>query len=120
MPAGRGRRRHLTIFDLFDKDVNMRAVGIIPARLNSSRLPRKLLLDQTGKPLIQHTWEAACRARSLSEVIVATDSAEIAQAVERFGGRAKMTGEHPSGTDRIAEVVRRSCRDAEVVVNIQG
>jgi 3-deoxy-manno-octulosonate cytidylyltransferase (CMP-KDO synthetase) len=98
----------------------MKVVGIIPARLQSSRLPRKLLLDQTGKPLIQYTWEAACLAKSLAEVIVATDSPEIAAVVRRFGGRAEITGEHPSGTDRIAEVARRACPDAEILVNIQG
>jgi len=83
-------------------------------------LPKKLLLDETGKPLIQYTWEQACRAKSLASVIVATDSDEIARSVRRFGGRVEMTGEHPSGTDRIAEVVRRSCRDAQIIVNIQG
>ena len=62
------------------------------------------LLADTGKPLIHHTWEAARRARSLAEVIVATDSSEIASVVRGFGGRCEMTGEHPSGTDRIAEV----------------
>jgi 3-deoxy-manno-octulosonate cytidylyltransferase (CMP-KDO synthetase) len=98
----------------------MRATGIIPARLQSTRLPQKLLLAETGKPLLQYTWEAACRAGSLDEVIVATDSAEIATAVRAFGGRVELTGEHPSGTDRIAEVVRRSCLAADVVVNIQG
>jgi len=98
----------------------MKVYGIIPARLQSSRLPRKLLLDQTGQPLIQYTWEAARRAKSLADVIVATDSSEIAAAVRRFGGRAEMTGEHPSGTDRIAEVARRCCPDAEILVNIQG
>lgn len=98
----------------------MKVYGIIPARLQSSRLPRKLLLDQTGKPLIQYTWEAASRANSLAEVIVATDSPEIASVVRRFGGRAEMTGEHPSGTDRIADVARRLCPDAEILVNIQG
>jgi 3-deoxy-manno-octulosonate cytidylyltransferase (CMP-KDO synthetase) len=97
-----------------------RVVGVIPARLQSTRLPRKLLLDQTGRPLLQYTWEAAGHARSLSEVIVATDSAEIAAAVRAFGGRVEMTGEHPSGTDRIAEAVRRACPDAEIIVNIQG
>lgn len=98
----------------------MRAVGIIPARLHSTRLPRKLLLAETGKPLVQHTWEAARQARSLAQVIVATDSLEIAAAAQRFGGRCEMTGEHPSGTDRIAEVARRCCSDADVLVNIQG
>ncbi len=98
----------------------MQAIGMIPARLQSSRLPRKLLLAETGKPLIQYTWEAASRAECLSEVIVATDSAEIAEVVRGFGGRCEVTGEHASGTDRIAEVVRRCCPDTDLVVNIQG
>ncbi len=98
----------------------MRVYGLIPARLQSSRLPRKLLLSETGKPLLQYTWEAACRATSLAGVIIATDSPEIVDAVSEFGGRCELTGEHPSGTDRIAEVVRRSCLDADAVVNIQG
>ncbi len=98
----------------------MSVVSLIPARLESSRLPRKLLLDQTGKPLIRHTWEAACSVDSIDEVIVATDSPEIAKVVRDFGGRAEMTGEHQSGSDRIAEVVRRCCPEAELVVNLQG
>lgn len=98
----------------------MAVYGLIPARLESSRLPRKLLLSDTGKPLIQYAWEAAREAGSLDEVIVATDSGEIASVVRGFGGRAELTGEHPSGTDRIAEVVRRCCDDAEIIVNIQG
>jgi 3-deoxy-manno-octulosonate cytidylyltransferase (CMP-KDO synthetase) len=98
----------------------MRVYGIIPARLQSSRLPHKLLLADTGKPLLQYTWEQSCRAKSLHGVIVATDSDEIARAVRGFGGRVEMTGEHPSGTDRVAEVVRRSCHDAQIIVNIQG
>ena len=96
----------------------MRVVGIIPARLQSKRLPGKLLLEETGKPLIQYTWEAAARADSLAEVIVATDSAEIASRCARFGARCDITGEHPSGTDRIAEVARRTKGD--IFVNIQG
>lgn len=98
----------------------MRVTGIIPARLQSTRLPRKLLLDDTGQPLLQYTWQAACEATSLDAVIVATDSPEIAESVRRFGGRAELTGEHPSGTDRIAEVARRCCPEAEILVNIQG
>lgn len=98
----------------------MRAIGLIPARLQSTRLPRKLLLDQTGKPMLQHTWEAACESDAISEVIVATDSEEIAEAVRQFGGRAELTGEHPSGTDRIAEVVRNLSLSTEIIVNIQG
>jgi len=98
----------------------MAVYGLIPARLESSRLPRKLLLSETSKPLLQHTWEAVRSATCVDEVIVATDSPEIAAVVREFGGRAEMTGEHNSGTDRIAEVVRRCCSDAEFVVNVQG
>lgn len=96
------------------------AWGFIPARLASTRLPQKLLLRDTGRTLIQHTWEAARAARTLREVVIATDSPEIAAAVRGFGGTASLTGEHPSGTDRIAEVVRRDYPEAEVIVNIQG
>lgn len=98
----------------------MRTIGVIPARLASSRLPRKLLLAQTGKPLLQYAWEAACRANELSEVIIASDSEEITSVARSFGARVEMTGEHPSGTDRIAEVVKRACPDADLIVNVQG
>lgn len=97
-----------------------RTYGIIPARLGSSRLHRKMLLAETGKPLIQYAWEAASRAQSLSEVLIATDSEEIARAARGFGARVELTAEHPSGSDRIAEVVRRACTDADIIVNIQG
>ena len=98
----------------------MKTVGIIPARLQSTRLPRKLLLAETGRPLIQYVWQIATQCDVLDEVIVATDSDEIARAVAAFGGRAELTGEHPSGSDRIAEIVRRCCSDADVVINLQG
>jgi 3-deoxy-manno-octulosonate cytidylyltransferase (CMP-KDO synthetase) len=98
----------------------MHTVGFIPARLDSERLPRKLLLAETGKPLLQHTWEAASQAKTLESLTVATDSPEIADAVRQFGGRAVLTGTHSSGTDRIAEVVKRSHPGVDIVVNIQG
>lgn len=98
----------------------MKIVGVIPARLQSTRLPRKLLLNVTGKPLIQYVWEIACSCPELTEVIVATDSQEIADVVHGFGGRAELTGDHPSGTDRIAEVARRCLPDADAIVNLQG
>lgn len=98
----------------------MRTIGIIPARLHSTRLPRKLLLNETGKPLLQYAWEAACQAADLSEVIIAADNEEIASVARKFGARVELTGEHPSGTDRIAEVVRRACPEADLVVNLQG
>jgi 3-deoxy-manno-octulosonate cytidylyltransferase (CMP-KDO synthetase) len=96
-----------------------KAVGIIPARYHSSRLPGKPLSDIGGKPMIQHVYENALRASVLDAVIVATDDARIVAAVEGFGGRAAMTSpDHPTGSDRIAEVARGL--EAEVVVNIQG
>lgn len=100
--------------------MTLKTIGVIPARLASSRLPRKLLLDSTGKPLIQYVWEVAKACPNLDDVIVATDSEEIATAVTGFGGLAELTGEHPSGTDRVAEVVRRCCDDADIIVNLQG
>ena len=98
----------------------MIAHAVIPARLQSTRLPRKLLLAETGKPLLQYAWETACQARSLSGVCIAADAEEIAAVVRDFGGKCHLTGDHPSGTDRIAEVVGRELADAEIVVNIQG
>ena len=97
-----------------------RAVGVIPARLQSTRLPRKLLLDETGRVLLEYAWAAACRASLLDEVLVAADTPEIVSAVEAFGGRAILTGEHSSGTDRVAEVVARCCGDVDTIVNVQG
>ncbi len=95
-------------------------VGVIPARLASTRLPRKLLLSETGKTLLQATWENALRANSLSDVIIAADGPEIAAAAKAFGARCVLTGEHPSGTDRIAEVARMHLPDADLLINIQG
>jgi 3-deoxy-manno-octulosonate cytidylyltransferase (CMP-KDO synthetase) len=98
----------------------MKIVCLIPARLQSTRLPRKLLLNASGKPLLQYVWETACRCPEFHDVVVATDSQEIADVVHAFGGRAEMTGNHQSGTDRIAEVTRRCFPNADVVVNLQG
>jgi 3-deoxy-manno-octulosonate cytidylyltransferase (CMP-KDO synthetase) len=95
---------------------------VIPARYGSTRFPGKPLARQTGKYLIEHVVEQARRARGADEVVVATDDARIAAAVTGFGGRAVMTSEtHQSGTDRVAEVVRRGeFSRAEVIVNVQG
>jgi 3-deoxy-manno-octulosonate cytidylyltransferase (CMP-KDO synthetase) len=96
------------------------SVVVIPARLASTRLPRKMLLRETGKSLIQHVYEAALKARRPAAVCVATDAAEILAEVQSFGGRAVMTDPAaPSGTDRVAEVAR-GLSDAEIVVNVQG
>ena len=83
-----------------------RSLIVIPARLASTRLPRKLLLAETGKPLIQHTYEAAQRAKLPAGLCVAADCEEIASVVRAFGGRVFLTSPTcASGTDRIAEVV---------------
>jgi len=93
---------------------------VIPARMASTRLARKLLLRETGKSLIQHTYEAARQARRPRGVCVATDHREIFEEVRAFGGHAEMTDpEAASGTDRVAEVARRM-PDTEIVVNLQG
>lgn len=92
---------------------------IIPARYASTRLPGKALLRETGKYLVQHVYEQARRVRGVAAVIVATDDGRIVSAVESFGGRAVMTRkDHPSGSDRIAEVARSL--DVDVVINLQG
>jgi 3-deoxy-manno-octulosonate cytidylyltransferase (CMP-KDO synthetase) len=97
-----------------------RALIVIPARLSSTRLPRKMLLADTGKPLIHHTWLAARGAGRARHVVVATDSEEIAAAVRAFGGDAVMTSpEATSGTARIVEALPR-LPDAGVIVNVQG
>lgn len=110
------------------------ALAIIPARYGSSRFPGKPLARETGKPLIQHVVEQVRRARSVVRIIVATDDAQIAEAVDEFGGEAVMTrADHPNGTSRIAEVVQHletahadpALVDAsgplpEIIVNVQG
>lgn len=96
-----------------------KSVIVIPARLASTRLPNKLLLAETGKTVIQYTYEAACRSRLASGVIVACDHERIFDAVKSFGGNVRMTNpDAASGTDRIAEVAAEL--DAEIIVNVQG
>lgn len=95
----------------------MKTVGVIPARFGSSRFPGKPLARIAGLTLIERVYRQAALAR-LDRVIVATDDSRIMDAVASFGGEAVMTGEHPSGTDRIAEAVRGT--DADIIVNIQG
>ncbi len=97
-----------------------RSFVVIPARFGSTRLPRKMLLRQTGKTLLQHTYEAAIAAKRPAGVLVATDHAEIACEVERFRGEFIMTSvDCASGTDRVAEVARKMPR-ADILVNVQG
>jgi 3-deoxy-manno-octulosonate cytidylyltransferase (CMP-KDO synthetase) len=95
------------------------AVAIIPARFQSSRLPGKALAMIGGRPMVCHVAERARRARGLARVIVATDDERIRAAAASVGAEAVMTrADHPSGTDRLAEVARGL--DADVVVNVQG
>jgi len=94
-------------------------VAIIPARFGSTRLPGKPLSQIGGKPMVQHVWERARRARTVDRVLVATDDERIAEAVRAFGGEVAMTSHHHlTGTDRLAEAARAT--DAEIVVNVQG
>src|SRR5437016_3204536 len=98
----------------------LRSTIVIPARLASTRLPRKLLLAETGKPLIQHTYEAALRATRPASVVVAADCELLASVVRSFGGRVELTSpDCASGTDRVAEIAHR-LPDVDVIVNVQG
>jgi 3-deoxy-manno-octulosonate cytidylyltransferase (CMP-KDO synthetase) len=97
----------------------MRAVIIIPARYASTRLPGKLLLRDTGKYLIQHTYEAALGSRRANAIIIAADDDMMLEAAAEFGAQAVRTRtDHASGTDRIAEVATDT--KADIVVNLQG
>ncbi len=95
------------------------AIIVIPARLSSTRLPGKMLLTETGKPLIQHTVEAATRATLADHVVVGSEDPQIVSAVQAFGGKAIQTGRHATGTDRVAEVARHF-PSATIIVNVQG
>ncbi len=97
----------------------MKTLGVIPARLNSSRLPGKVLKDIGGKPVVAWVYEAATQTPRLDEVVVATDSGEVESACEALGIPVTMTSaEHRCGSDRIREVSRRM--PADIYVNIQG
>ncbi len=100
-----------------DKDVNV--VVCIPARYESTRFPGKMLARDTGKYLIQHTYEQALKARIPSQVLIAADHERIMDAAQRFGAPCVMTRTtHQSGTDRIAEAVAEI--DTDIVINLQG
>jgi 3-deoxy-manno-octulosonate cytidylyltransferase (CMP-KDO synthetase) len=105
-----------TVF--FMSNNNPKIMGVIPARLASTRLPRKALRQIAGKPMVYWVYQNAKRSPLLTDLTVATDSVEIAQACEAEGVPVILTGEHPSGSDRVHEVLTRT--DADVYVNIQG
>ncbi len=97
----------------------MKVAIVIPARLQSTRLSRKLLLDLGGKNVLRRTFEQALKARRADSVAIATDAEEILAEAQSFGARAIMTrGDHRSGTERIAEAARSI--DADIIINIQG
>jgi len=97
----------------------LKAIALIPARLQASRFPRKLLADLAGKTVIRRSYEAAVATRLFSEVVVVTDSYEIEAEVCAAGGAVvRSTRDYESGTDRIAEAA--ATREADVFVNVQG
>ena len=97
----------------------MKSIAIIPARLASTRLPRKVLREIAGRPMLAHVYEAARACGVLDDVIVATDSDEVAQLCSRNGWHFRMTStSHRSGTDRVHDVAQTVA--ADVYVNVQG
>jgi 3-deoxy-manno-octulosonate cytidylyltransferase (CMP-KDO synthetase) len=97
----------------------MTAVGVIPARFGATRFPGKPLAPVAGRPMLQHVWDGARRATGLRTVVIATDDERIAAACSQFGAEVVMTrDDHPTGTDRLAEVAANL--DDDIIVNIQG
>ncbi|ALU89088.1 3-deoxy-manno-octulosonate cytidylyltransferase [Herbaspirillum rubrisubalbicans] len=97
----------------------MHCIAVIPARFGSSRLPGKPLADILGKPMIQHVYERVRSLDELADVVVATDDERIVAAVNAFGGKALLTSpHHPSGTDRLREVMQH--HPADLYLNVQG
>lgn len=99
-----------------------RVLAVIPARLASSRLPRKPLFQLAGRPLIEWVWRRVAGMDGFAAVVVATDAPEVLEVARGFGAMAELTSAvHPSGTDRIAEMVEKPLyRGFDVVVNVQG
>lgn len=96
-------------------------IAVVPARFGSSRLPGKPLLDIAGEPMVAHVWRRACESQA-QRVIVATDDERIREAMQAYGAEVVMTrADHPSGTDRLAEVAEQlSLAGDTLVVNVQG
>ena len=102
----------------------MKALGVIPSRIGSTRLPGKPLADIKGRSLVERVWQQASQANCFERVIVATDSEQIVKLCDSFGAQAMMTSEsHESGTDRVCEVANRLEAEGEkydIITNIQG
>lgn len=94
------------------------AIGIIPARAQSSRFPLKVIAEIRKKPMLQYIWESAKTAKSLSRVLIATDSEEVARIARGFGAEAVMTGEFATGSDRVASIAKNL--EFPIVVNLQA
>ncbi len=104
---------------MVESRVPRKILGVIPARFASSRFPGKPLATIAGKTMLQHVFERASQSRYITSMIIATDDERILQEAASFGARARMTRtDHPSGTDRVAEIA--ASENAELVVNIQG
>lgn len=98
----------------------MKILCVIPSRIHSTRLPRKPLLPIQGKSMIQWTYENASRCKTLSDLIVATDSHEIAEIITRIGGKVSMTDpELPTGSERVAAVAENH-PEMDIIINLQG
>jgi 3-deoxy-manno-octulosonate cytidylyltransferase (CMP-KDO synthetase) len=97
-----------------------KVVGIIPARWGSTRFPGKALHGIAGKPLIRHVWDRCVEAACFDQIVIATDDMRIAEAGFNFGAEVAVTAaDHPSGTDRIAEVAKK-LKKASIIFNVQG
>ncbi len=97
----------------------MKTIGVIPARWGATRFEGKIIANLLGKPVVQHVWENARKAKTLDDLVIACDDERIMRVVQEFGGKAIYTSpDQPSGTDRLAEVVNPL--DVKIVVNIQG
>ncbi len=97
---------------------NLKILGVIPARFDSTRLPGKVLRDIAGKPMLYWVYKNASKSRLLADLIVATDSDKVVEFCERESIPVILTGRHPSGTDRLREVMHRIA--ADIYINIQG
>ena len=99
----------------------MKVLGVIPCRYNSSRFPGKPLADILGKSMVQRVYENSSLCHNLNKVIVATDDERISFHVKSFGGNVMLTSKnHENGTDRCGEVLEKTNKNFDVIINIQG
>lgn len=102
-------------------EIKNNIIAIIPARMASTRLPGKPLLDVGNKPLIQRVWEASSQSKLINKLIIATDDYKIFDTCKEFGAEVVMTpAELPSGTDRIMNAYNKLQQDSDIIINIQG